>query len=192
MSLLASYWCSTEVGLQVTFEELQGWLSSYERGMRSRQQERHTRSLYWWGMICELVGVGEWWKMNADQVRSGGEWGDGDRVDWISREFDMSWGRFWKWCDYGSVTSAIASGSHSTKGGVKKITFSKFVLYALQGMDQGGRRIVEKGIAVIQARENETACRGRNCVDGEERTDLAVCTNILLVKQTSCRPLQCY
>ena len=45
MSLLASCWCPEEVGLQVTFEELQGWLISYEGVMRSRQQERHKRSL---------------------------------------------------------------------------------------------------------------------------------------------------
>ena len=46
MSSLASCWCPEEVGLQVTFEELQGWLSSYEgEVMHSRQQERHTRSL---------------------------------------------------------------------------------------------------------------------------------------------------
>ena len=44
------------------------------------------------------------------------------------------------------------------KGGVKKNKFSKFVLYALQGMDQGGRCTVEKGIAVIRARESETEC----------------------------------
>ena len=44
------------------------------------------------------------------------------------------------------------------KGGVKR--FSKFVLYALQGVEQGGRCIVEKGIAVIQARE-------RDCVQGQ-------------------------
>ena len=54
----------------------------------SRQQERHARSLCWWGMICELVGVVEWWKMSEDQVRGGGDWGVGDRMDWMSREFD--------------------------------------------------------------------------------------------------------
>ena len=32
MSSLASCWCPEEVGFQVTFEELQGWLSSYEGG----------------------------------------------------------------------------------------------------------------------------------------------------------------
>ena len=32
MSSLASCWCPEEVGLQVTFEELRGWLSSYEGG----------------------------------------------------------------------------------------------------------------------------------------------------------------
>ena len=45
----------------------------------------------------------------------------------------------------------------SIKGGVKN-KYSKFVLYALQGMDQVGRCTLEKGIAVIQARENE--CKG--------------------------------
>ena len=32
-------------------------------------------------MICELVGVVEWWKMNEDQVRGGGE-GDVE-IGWI-------------------------------------------------------------------------------------------------------------
>ena len=32
MSSLASCWCPEEVGLQVTFEELQGWLISCEMG----------------------------------------------------------------------------------------------------------------------------------------------------------------
>ena len=49
------------------------------------------------------------------------------------------------------------------KGGIKKNKFSKFVLNALQGMDQGGIYTVEKGIAVIQARENDTACNGTSC-----------------------------
>ena len=48
------------------------------------------------------------------------------------------------------------------KGRVKKNQFSEFVLYALQGMDQRGRCILEKGIAVIQVRENKTACKGRS------------------------------
>ena len=47
------------------------------------------------------------------------------------------------------------------KGGIKKNKFSKFVLYPLQGMNQRGRCIVEKGIAVIQARE-------RDCVQGQK------------------------
>ena len=41
------------------------------------------------------------------------------------------------------------------KGGVKKNKFRKFVLYALQGMDQGGRCTLEKGITVSLTRENE-------------------------------------
>ena len=32
MSLLASCWCPEEVGLQMMFEELQIWLSSYRGG----------------------------------------------------------------------------------------------------------------------------------------------------------------
>ena len=52
------------------------------------------------------------------------------------------------------------------KGVAEKNKFSKFVLYALQGMDQRGRRTLQKGISVIQARENETACKRRNCVYG--------------------------
>ena len=107
MSSLASCWCFEGVGLQVTFEETLGWLSSDEGVMHSRQQERHTRSLCWWRMICELVDVVEWWKMNEDQMHGGGEGGVGDRVGWMSREFVMSWGRFWRWCDYGSVASAV-------------------------------------------------------------------------------------
>ena len=54
MSSLASCWCPGEVSLQVTFEELQGWL------------------------------------MSEDQMYDGGKGGVGDRVDWMSREFDMS------------------------------------------------------------------------------------------------------
>ena len=34
-------------------------------------------------MICELVDVVEWWKMSKNQMRGGGEGGDGDRVDWM-------------------------------------------------------------------------------------------------------------
>ena len=38
-------------------------------------------------------------------------------------------------------------------------------------MDQGSRCTIEKGIVkVIQARENETAHKGRSCVNREERT----------------------
>ena len=32
-------------------------------------------------MICELVGVVEWWKMSEDQMYDGGEGDGGDRVD---------------------------------------------------------------------------------------------------------------
>ena len=39
-------------------------------------------------------------------------------------------------------------------------------------MDLYGRCTIEKGIAVIQARENKTACKGRSCVDGEEWTNM--------------------
>ena len=35
-------------------------------------------------MICELVGVVEWWKMIKDQMHGSGEGGGGDRVDWMS------------------------------------------------------------------------------------------------------------
>ena len=55
------------------------------------------------------------------------------------------------------------------KGGVKKNKFSEFVLNMLQGMDQGCRCTVEKGIAVIQARKNKTTCKGRSCVDREKQ-----------------------
>ena len=58
------------------------------------------------------------------------------------------------------------------EGRVKKDKFSEFVLYALQGMDQRGRCTIEKRIAVIQARENKTACKGRSRVDGEEWTNM--------------------
>ena len=58
------------------------------------------------------------------------------------------------------------------KGGVKKNKFSEFVLNTLQGMDQAGRCTLEKGIVVIQVRENETACKGRSCVDEEEWTNM--------------------
>ena len=37
-----------------------------------------------------MVDVVEWWKMSEDQMYGGGEGGGGDRVDWMSREFDMS------------------------------------------------------------------------------------------------------
>ena len=53
--------------------------------VRSRQQERHMRSLSWRGMICELVGVVEQRRMNEDQVSGCREWADGDRVDWRVR-----------------------------------------------------------------------------------------------------------
>ena len=58
------------------------------------------------------------------------------------------------------------------KGGITKNKFSKFVLYASLGMDQAGRCTLEKGIAVVQVRENETVCKGRSCVDEEEWTDM--------------------
>ena len=67
------------------------------------------------------------------------------------------------------VTSAITA----IKGGVKKNKYSKFILNALQEMGQGGRCTVENGIAVIKTRVNE--CKGRSCVDGEERTDMQNC-----------------
>ena len=61
------------------------------------------------------------------------------------------------------------------KGWVKK---NKFVLYALPGMDQGGRCTVEKGIAVIQGRDQD--CKERSCVDGEERTDMLNCPDEMI------------
>ena len=45
------------------------------------------------------------------------------------------------------------------KGWIKKNKFIKFILYALQGNGQRGRCTVEKGIALVQARENETTCK---------------------------------
>ena len=58
------------------------------------------------------------------------------------------------------------------KGGLRRTSLESLFWYALQGIDQRGRYTIEKGIAVIQARENKTACRGRSCVDGEEWTDM--------------------
>ena len=48
--------------------------------------------------------------------------------------------------------------------GVVKNRFSKFILYALQVMDQRGRCAIEKGIAVIQTRDyvqGQKLCRRR-------------------------------
>ena len=62
----------------------------WNRVFHSRQQERLIRSLYGRGMTYGLVDVSEWWKINeSDQVRGGSEWGDGDRVDQKSQEYDM-------------------------------------------------------------------------------------------------------
>ena len=49
---------------------------------------------------------------------------------------------------------------------VKENKFNKFILYALRGMNQRGRCIVEKGIAVVQAR---TRLRARAEVVSTER-----------------------
>ena len=42
----------------------------------------------------------------------------------------------------------------------------------LQGMDQEGTCTLEKGIIVVQVRENENMFEDRSYVDGEERTDI--------------------
>ena len=48
-----------------------------------------------------------------------------------------------------------------TFSGVKKNKFSKFVLYALQFYGSKRQCTIEKGITLIQVRENKTACKGR-------------------------------
>ena len=48
------------------------------------------------------------------------------------------------------------------KGGIKKNKFSKLVLYALQR----SRCTLEKGSAVIQARDIEAACKSSLCRRG--------------------------
>ena len=50
----------------------------------------------------------------------------------------------------------------AAKGWVKENKFGEFIFHALQGMDQGGRCTVEKGIAVVQAIENEISCESRS------------------------------
>ena len=38
---MVSCWCPEEVGLQVTFEELQGWLSSYDGLMQTKYKSQN-------------------------------------------------------------------------------------------------------------------------------------------------------
>ena len=136
--------------------------------MLSREQDRHKRSLCWLGMICELVGVVEWWKMNEDQVLDGGKWGGGDRVVWMSLKFDMSGGR---WivnqcnCFRQSVLLRV---------GLIRTSLAKDCFLCV-ARNESRMLNLENGIAIIQTRENESACKGRRCVDGEERMDMPNC-----------------